>query len=352
VIRLRRRSLQRRLAVSGFLAVFTPVTILLVVTLATSDTSVTTTPGGRDVEVRTDSGPSQWVPVTAGLLAVPIALGVSWWAQRTIRPLRSITSTIEEIEAGSLDRRLALRSAPGEVQALADSFDRMLDRLSAASEEQQRLVEDASHQLRTPLAAAAMSLDVLIADPMRSAEERSIDLVRAKRSVERLHAIVDDLLADARARGLRAAQVNNDLAVIVRRTANEHEEVARSRGVVLRVDAPVPTPAALDDRSAHRAITNLVDNAVRHSPAGGTVELRVGVEGGRAFVVVEDEGPGIPESDRARLFERGWRGATDRDGHGLGLSIVKQVADAHAGVEVVSPVGPGGGTRVTLSFRR
>jgi signal transduction histidine kinase len=376
--------LRWRLAALGLVGVLVPLAVLLAVSLVSEETQ--TTDAAADVTERT-RGLSPWVPVTAALLAVPAAAAAWWWAGRAVGPIRRITAVADEIQATSLDRRIHLTDAPAEVQALADSFDRMLDRLAAASDVQRRLIEDTSHQLRTPLAVLAANADVALADRDAGAVELREAVQATRDTVDRLRALVDDLLAEARARHHTAARSGNDLAAIARAAGDTYGTMARARGVALRLEAPDRLPAAVDGGPVGRAVGCLVDNAVRHAPPGTTVDLAVGTDGDRAFVAVTDAGPGIAPAHHARMFDRYWTGGTDarpgdppkakapggpgdeggRDGGdggggpggggapgeglGIGLSVVKQVADAHEGVEVASPLGPDGGTRVTLWFR-
>lgn len=351
-----RRSLRRRMAVLAFAAVFVPVVVLLAVVLVTENEQVTGTPEGGVVEVTVDAAPSILVPLIAMVLAVPLALAVSAWAGRLLRPLTDVTAAIERVEVESLDQRLRLRSAPEEVQTLGDAFDRMLDRLAASSTAQQRLLEDTGHQLRTPLSTATLAIEVL---SERYADDVGVpdpDLVQARRAIERLTATVADLLADARSRQRLVAQVDIDLTVLARRVIGDMAGAARSPDgdveapVGVRLTAPPQCPAAIDGRAVERALANLIDNAVRLSPPGSFVDVIVGECDGRAFVAVEDDGPGIAPDEQPVLFDRYWR--TGRgDGHGIGLAIVAQVAADHGGVEVTSPAGSRS-TRFTLWFER
>ena len=210
----------------------------------------------------------------------------------------------------------------------------------------------------------AANADVALADRDAGADELRAAVQASRDTVDRLRALVDDLLAEARARHHTTARSGNDLVALARAAGDTYGPRARARGVVLRLEAPDRLAAAVDGGPVGRAVACLVDNAVRHAPPGTTVDLAVGTVGDRAFVAVTDAGPGIDPAHHARVFDRYWTGGTDGrpgdapgdggapgEGLGIGLSVVKQVADAHEGVEVASPLGPDGGTRVTLWFR-
>jgi signal transduction histidine kinase len=346
------------LAALGLVGVLIPLLLLLAVSMVSDETQTqtidddaTTTEG--EVTERT-RGLSPWVPATAALLAIPAGIAAWWWAGRAVAPIEHITAVADEIQATSLDRRIGTLDAPHEVQALADSFDRMLDRLAIASDVQRQLLEDASHELRTPLAVLATNAQVALAEPHPDVDELRRAMRATKDTVDRLGAVIDDLLADARADHHAAAGVGNDLVEIAERTLETYRPAAAAREVELQLDSPEHVLAAVDGPPVARAVASLVDNAIRHSPPGATVEVRVGLDDRRAFVSVVDQGPGIRPEHRAEIFERYWTGDAAAGGDerfGIGLAVVKQVGDAHEGVEVTSPLGPDGGTRFTLRFR-
>lgn len=348
----RPRTLRMRLAALGLVGVLVPLLVLLVVSAVSDESQTQRSDATAGMVTERTRGLSPWVPLTAAALAVPAAAAAWWWAGRAVGPLRQITGVAESIQATSLDRRIGLVDAPEEVQALADSFDHMLDRLASSAQVQRRLVEDASHQLRTPLAVLATNADVALAEPSPRVDDLREALVATRATVDRLQLVVEDLLATARADHQAATSVD-DLTSIAGEVRAIYADLAGSLGVEVRVAGPDQVPATIDGPSVTRAVASLVENAIRHSPPGGVVEVAVGEEHGSLFVSVADQGPGIDPSDLDRIFERYWTGATSGDdGLGIGLAVVKQVAEAHEGVEVTSPLGPDGGTRFTLRFRR
>ena len=348
-MRGRSGSLRLRLALLGLAVVLAPMVVLLGVMFGTESETERTRSGRTTVEVVHASGVSPWVTLTALAMTVPLAALVWWWAGRAVRPISDITAAAREIQHDSLDRRIALRGAPTEVQALADSFDLMLDRLGAASAVQRHLVEDTSHQLRTPLAVLATNVDLLLSDPGPMSAEHRAGLERTRRAVDRLEATVTELLATARAEGLRTRQTGNDLAALARDVADDLTDAAAHAGVVIEVVAPDRLRCDIDPPAVRRAVASLVDNAIRFSPAGGTVVIETGLDDDGATLSVTDQGPGIAPDQLDRVFDRYWRGDHGA-GHGIGLSIVRQVADAHGGVDASTP--DGGGTRFTLKFNR
>jgi signal transduction histidine kinase len=342
-------SLRARLAVAGVAFVLLPLALLLSAVVATTETVEVDEGAGLSTGAAvTTSSPdvSPWVLATAVALALAGSVAAWWWSGRAVQPLGDIAALADQVQEGSLDRRIRLEGAAIEVQALGDSFDRMLDRLEDASSTQRRLVEDTSHELRTPLAALAAAAEVMATtdDP---AERRDAE-ARVARQVARMQRTVDALLADARARQQVLGQVDNDVAAIVRRVV----EAQRDATTDMRIDVRGPDALRLpiDGPSVERAVANLVANAARHSPPGGLVQVDVATTADRCDVSVVDSGPGLDPDEADGLFERYRRGAAagGEDGTGIGLAIVKAVADAYGGVTVASPLTAHGGTRITL----
>lgn len=348
-----RWSLRARLALAAFVLAATPVVVLVAVTFATDervDTFVDSDADQPETRVRRGPSVSVWVPLAAGLLLVPISLAAWWWSGRAVRPLGDISELADEIQQGSLDRRINLRGTAREVQALGDSFDNMLDRLATASQTQRRLLEEASHELRTPLAALAATSEILRTDPDAALRPHRDTLQRIDRQVRVLQSTVDHLLAAARSREGMTRQTDNDLAEIVDRVVDTQR--AAAPGVEIVVAAPDTLRLGIEGPAVERAVANLLENAVRHTPPRGVVHVGLVAEQTAVKLTVTDEGPGIDPAHQATVFDRYFQGETVRTGGnaGIGLAIVKQVADAYGGVTVESPLGPHGGTRFTLSF--
>jgi signal transduction histidine kinase len=297
----------------------------------------------------------------AGLIAYPlvvIAAGVvSWWlVGRVLGPLHAVTATARRLSAESLDTRLGLRDARGEVAELAAGFDAMLDRLQAAFDAQRRFVANASHELRTPLAVLRTEVDVTLADPDADVAElrRMGEIVRE--ATRRADELIAGLLLLARSEAPSAvdpAAVRPvDLAeVVVPALAATRAEATR-RGLRVR-EHRAPAPTAGDPVLLERVAGNLVENAVRHNVTAGWVEVSTGVRGPAAELCVSSGGPEIAAERVEELFEPFRRGPVDRTagtpGSGLGLSIVRAVVHAHGGTVAAEPV-PGGGLAVTVQL--
>ena len=272
-----------------------------------------------------------------GSLAVAVAAAGAWFlAGRAVRPIVRLTETAEQIAAtGDLDREVET-SGPDEVGRLAQSFRTMLGALSTSRRQQHRLVMDASHELRTPLTSLRTNVDMLRrADELPAADRASVldDVDAELGELTDLLTELVDLAADVQAgEELQLIDVAEVIEPVVARARRRS-----GRDIVLRMERGVPVeghPEALA-----RAVRNLVDNAVKFS-TGGPVE--VVVDGGS--VTVHDAGPGVPEADRERIFERFHRLEADRDqpGSGLGLAIVRHVAEAHGGTVSVGDSHLGG----------
>jgi signal transduction histidine kinase len=294
--------------------------------------------------------------IAALVTLVPVGLAIGWLvAGRVVRPVGTIASVAREIEATDLSRRIRLGGPPDEVRDLADTFDAMLDRLDQGVQTQRRFVEDASHELRNPLAVIRTTLDVALSDPDDADGLRRAAEV-ARRTADRMSATVDELLAFGRTSVQPERRLPIDLAEVVADVAQEYDAVASTRGV--RLSRLAPSGLIVDgDRSAlKRAQANLVSNALRVAPAGSVVHCRAGRSGGWLWFGVRDVGRGIAPGDQPYVFRRAWRDgapATEGDGHGIGLALVRQIAEAHGGtVSVASAPGHGASFVVWLPDRR
>jgi signal transduction histidine kinase len=290
------------------------------------------------------------------LVLVPVGLLIGWAvAGRVVRPVGTIASVAREIEATDLSRRIRLGGPPDEMRDLADTFDAMLDRLDRGVQTQRRFVEDASHELRNPLAVIRTTLDVALTEPDDAEGLRRAAEV-ARRTADRMSTTVDELVAFARTSVQPERRVPVDLAEVVAEVAQEYEAEARTRGV--RLSRLAPTGLIVDgDRFAlKRAQANLVSNALRVAPSGSVVHCRAGRGGGWLWFGVRDAGRGIAPDDQALVFRRAWRdGAptTEGEAQGLGLALVRQIAEVHGGtVSVASVPGHGASFVVWLPDRR
>ena len=280
-----------------------------------------------------------------------VAFGTGWllagWA---LRPVHRMAMVARDITATDLSRRIGLPGPDDEMKELADTFDAMLDRLQTAFEAQRRFVQDASHELRNPLAVARTNLELALSEPDADPGRLRASAEVAMRSTERMAGLVDDLLQQARSGVPEVTRSDVDLVGIAGDVVDEYGPSAGSRNLTLRLVAPM-APLALrgDGPGLRRLLSNLVANAVRVAPAGTTVTVAVARSDHEAVIEVSDEGPGISEADQPRVFERFWRGDSSAGGSGLGLSIVQQIAERHGGtVGLRSAVGTGSTFTVKL----
>ena len=281
-----------------------------------------------------------------GLAAlVPASLLIGWLvAGRVLRPIDRITEVAREIGATDLSRRIHLEGPDDELRRLADTFDGMLERLDASARAQRTFVEDASHELRNPLAVIHTSLDVALATPedveaLRAAAEVS------RRAADRMAGTVDDLVSFVRNEAIDRTRGPVELGALVAETAEEYRALADERGISLVVDAGADLALTADHDALKRALANLLVNALRIAPAGTPVWAGAGRTAGWLWFGVRDFGRGIPAEDQPLVFRRAWRDgrpATPGGGEGIGLALVRQIAEAHRGlVSITSAVGAG-----------
>ena len=284
-----------------------------------------------------------------GLVGVAVA-GVAGWlvARNGLRPVRRLTTAVEG-KARTEDLRPLPVEGDDEVARLAAAFNEMLTALDASRERQRSLVADAGHELRTPLTSLRTNIDLLTqsdeaSGPSLEPEPRAEVLADIRAQIDELTTLIGDLMELAREDPAASVVEELELSEIVHQAFNR----VRLRAPSLSFDVVAHPWWVIGDAAAlERAITNLLDNAAKWSPPGGRVSCRL-VEG---VLTVEDDGPGISEADRPHVFDRFWRATESRTmpGSGLGLSIVRQVADRHSGtVEVGSSAS--GGARLTLAI--
>jgi len=300
------------------------------------------------------------IPAVVATLAVLVVLSVAFgWllAGRLLRPVRVITATARDISASNLTRRLRLGRRDDEFSRLGETLNELFARLEASFQAQRHFVANASHELRTPLTAERTLLQVALADPgadaatLREACEQVLALgMRTER-------LIDALLTLATGeRGIERREPC-DLADLAARVLRPLGDVAAGRAV--RLDAKLdPAPAAGDARLAESLIANLADNALRYNVPGGWAQVSTVTRDGTAVVSVRNTGPAVPPQEVGRLFQPFQRLGTERvqraggngaDGHGLGLAIVRAIADAH-GASVTARARGGGGLDVTVAF--
>jgi signal transduction histidine kinase len=283
--------------------------------------------------------------LVAGTLALPAGLLAGWWmARQALIPVNRLTAAVGTLAAsGEFDQRVAQPGADDEIGRLARTFNDILERLTVVLDRQQTLVADTSHELRNPLMVVRGNLDLLVHD--LPADQRQEAVTEAREEVDRMARLVGDLLflADADTAGsIQRAHVELDdiLAEIM------HDVQMVSPGHIVQLEANDEVSVLGDAERLRQLVWNLVENAMRYTPAGGTIILSLRRRARVAEIGVTDTGIGIPEEHLPHIFDRFYRVDRGRSralgGTGLGLSIVRQVAEAHGGqVRVRSTVGVG-----------
>ena len=314
--------------------------------------------GRRTVVVaRSTEAVNEAVAAVSGLLAVGLPLlllvvAATTWMMvgRALAPVEAMRAEVDAISAAALHRRVPDPSADDEIGRLARTMNRMLGRLEQAQVRQRRLVADASHELRSPVAAIRQHAEVALAHPDRTTTTGLAETVLAEDL--RLQRLAEDLLlltrADEHSLALRRRPVDLDDLVF-----DEARRLREATG--LRVDTTAVSAGRVDGDPAglRRMLRNLGDNAARH--AAGHLALSVAERDGQVVLAVDDDGTGIPEADRERVFERFVRlddaRARDDGGSGLGLAIVAELVAAHGGTVAVAS-SPLGGARVQVALPR
>jgi len=283
----------------------------------------------------------------------PVSMLLEWLiAGRVLRPLRQITTTTRGISATNLDRRLRLDGPNDELKELSDTIDALLDRLQASFESQRRFVANASHELRTPLARLKTVLQVALADPdatlssLRLAQQRALD------AEQQLEQLIDALLALARGEQVVEHREPLDLA-----TATERVLQTRAREIEhrrLRSDLTLDHAwTRANPQLIERLVSNLLDNAIAHNTPGGWFQVITTTLSGSALLTLANSGGQISPTDLQRIQQPFQRLTTDRtghgDGHGLGLSIVAAIVNAHDGALKLEAL-PEGGLRVSVKL--
>ena len=280
------------------------------------------------------------------------ALGLAWVGiAQGLRPLGRLRAELLKRSIRDLQPLLP-GTVPIEIAPVVDAFNRLLRQLRDASAMQQRFIANAAHQLRTPLAGLQMHLEIMLRGELPP--EVRVEIDRMHGATVRASRLASQLLALAKAEP--GPVPNRPLELVdLRAVAGEAARDWAPRAIAADADLGFSLEPALilGDRTLLPEIfNNLIDNALRYTPRGGTITVRTGTDGDVSFLCVDDTGPGIPAAERTNVMERFYRVAgTSGDGSGLGLSIVKEAVDRHGGtVEVLER--PGGGTSVRVTFPR
>jgi signal transduction histidine kinase len=271
-----------------------------------------------------------------------VSVAAGWLlAGRALRPLRQITSTARRVSGQNLGERIALKGPADELKELADTFDGMLGRLDGAFASQRHFVANASHELRTPLAIMRTEVDVALADPHAPAAELRSMGEAVREMIDRCERLIGGLLTLARSEAAAGSEEPVDLAGLAADCITD----LHARAVEVQVDVRddlEPAWTRGDPALLERMVANLLDNGIRHNERGGFLVVRARTEGGRVHVVVSNGGARIDPADAQTLTEPFRRLDRGVEGFGLGLSIVRSVAEAHGGTAQVTAPENGG----------
>jgi signal transduction histidine kinase len=294
--------------------------------------------------------------VVPPLVAMALLVGalLLYGLRRGLQPLETTARELARRSESSLEA-IALEGIPHEFRSIVASINGLMARLGAALSAQRRFLADAAHELRTPVTALRLQVQLLQqadeAERQQALDELSAGIARSQRLTEQL---LEVARTDPDGAAVRPEPV--DLSELARGVVAAFSAKAENAGIDLGADAPVPVPVLGDREQLTVLVNNLVENALRYTPAGGAVDVIIRQRDGRAWLVVRDDGPGIPAGERERVFERFYRGpgapalARDASGSGLGLAIVKAIAERHRG-SVTLADGPGNrGLEVRISF--
>ena len=300
--------------------------------------------------------------LSAFVLAIPLSIvlasgGGYFLGRRSLSPVVEMSTQAGRIGADNLHDRLQVANPQDELGHLAQSFNGLLDRLDQSFEQQRRFMADASHELRTPVAILCGEADVALSQPSRSPEDyrASLDILRGE--AKRLKHIVEDLFTLARADAGQYPLTLADfyLDELVTECSRSVRTLAAAKQITVRCDASKEMPIRADEALLRRMIMNLLDNAIKYTPPGGSVAVVWGVQDSQYRVAVSDTGEGIPSELQPRIFERFFRAdkvrsrsESDGGGAGLGLSISRWIVQAHGGQLELTRSDKGGSTFTVL----
>ncbi|MDH5562127.1 MAG: heavy metal sensor histidine kinase [Nitrospirota bacterium] len=288
-----------------------------------------------------------------------ILLIFAWWgsgrlAKEALAPVDALSQTAASISGQNLSTRLLLTTPYIEFQQLAMTFNNMLERLQKALESQHRFVADAAHELKTPLTAMKGNFEVILQRP-RSVEDYQEAILDNIQEVDRLTKITKSLLTLAQFKGDRPPlELHSlNLSTLVQDVGDQFAVLAQDKDIHLQIDQDSLTPVLGDPSQLKQAIINVLDNALRHTPNGGTVTIRLKQGPSSTTLSITNTGPGIAAEHLPHIFDRFYRVDHARDrlsgGTGLGLAIVKEIVEAHDGqVKIQSIVGKETTVTITL----
>ena len=290
-----------------------------------------------------------------------IALGgvsIYFLSRMMLKPVDRVSSLAARISSTNLKERINYAGPDDEIKRLADTFDGMLGRLENAFESQKQFIQDASHELRTPIAIAQTNIEVLEMDNKATIKdyERLKDIL--KMNLERMSTLSEKLLLLSESEQGKANWAMVELAPLLTELAAEFKTKAGESGINVELASIESSLPVLGDAfRLKQALVNLVDNAIKYNRPGGEVKISARADDAQVIIEIKDNGIGISQADQQRIFERFYRVDKSRSrtqgGSGLGLAIVKKIAEEHGGtVSVESTLGEGSTFRITLPRRK
>ncbi|HET9114244.1 MAG TPA: ATP-binding protein [Burkholderiales bacterium] len=282
---------------------------------------------------------------------IPLLAGLIWWSVgQSLRPLQAVTAAVAVRHADAM-QPLDEANLPQEIKPMVIALNQLLTRLNQAMQSQRAFIADAAHELRSPL--TALKLQLQLTERAGTDEQRSIAFTKLNQRLDRSIHLVRQLLTLARSEPQLEAMhfVPVDLAILVQEVVQDFMSLAEAHQTDLQLDVQPHVLVSGRQADLHTLISNLVDNALRYTPDAGQVRICVTREAGQTLLRVIDNGSGIPAHERERVFDRFYRReGTEVTGSGLGLAIVRNIADAHHAALELSDNLVGTGLVVTVKF--
>lgn len=285
--------------------------------------------------------------ISFGSIIVLGGAGGYFLSKRTLKTVDNVTTLAERISTTNLKERIAYEGPDDEMKRLADTFDGMINRLENAFESQNQFIQDASHELRTPIAVARTNIDVLEMDKRPTIKDYKRLIEVLKLSIDRMGKLSEKLLVLSKDKQETTEWSTVNISLLIGEVVTEFNTSAKRHNVELQLlSLPEESSVRGDTFTLKQAISNIVDNAISYNRLGGMVSISTSIADNRLIIKVEDNGIGISKEDKGRIFDRFYRVDKSRSraqgGSGLGLAMVKRIIENHGGkITVDSTLGKG-----------